>query len=215
MHPLEVREQARALRASGMTIKAIAAALCIPVGTLHPWIRDLPGPPRDLWRPPARLTKGALHDRKLAEIAECDRWGQARMTGLSPDAFLAAGVALYAGEGSKTDGDLKLVNTNPAIIRFYLRWLREHFEIDEARLRAYLYLHEGLDLDAAVSFWVELTNIPADQFGKPYRAVPDATRRSAKHVMGCLAVSYGSSRMHRQVMGLCRGLLSSGEFDPA
>ena len=205
---MDLRERARGLRAGGLTVADVAAAVGVPKGTVYGWVRDIPGPPRDQWRPPVRRTKGALHDRKLAEIAECDAWARARVAELSDDAFFAAGIALYVGEGSKTDGDLKLVNTNPAIIRFYLAWLRCYFEVDESRLRAYLYLHADLDLDSAIDFWSELTAIPAAQFGKPYRAVADPTRRAARHVNGCLAVAYGSSRVHRQVMGLCRGLLS-------
>lgn len=209
------RARARDLRASGLTIKEVAAAVGVPAGTVYGWVRDIPGPPRELWRPPVRRTKGALHDRKLAEIAECDAWARERVAALSADAFFAAGIALYAGDGSKSDGDLKLVNTNPEIIDFYLRWLRAYFEIDERRLRATLYLHEGLDLAAATEFWSRRTGIPASQFRKPYRAIADGTRRKSKHQMRCLSVSYGSSRLHRQVMGLCRGLLSCARHDPA
>lgn len=32
-------------------------------------------------------------------------------------------------------------------------WLRRFFEIDESRLRVQLYLHQGLDLAEAVTFW--------------------------------------------------------------
>ena len=39
------------------------------------------------------------------------------------------------------------------MIAFFLAWLRRFFEVDESRLRLRLYLHEGLDLDAANAFW--------------------------------------------------------------
>jgi hypothetical protein len=42
---------------------------------------------------------------------------------------------LYAGEGSKTDGDVRFANTDPAMMRFFCAWLRHFFVIDEARLR--------------------------------------------------------------------------------
>ena len=53
-----------------------------------------------------------------------------------------------------------------------------------------LYLHAGLDLNEAVSFWSELTDIPREQFTKPYRAVPDPSIRKTKHPLGCPAVVY-------------------------
>ncbi|HVF19281.1 MAG TPA: hypothetical protein VNA14_03450 [Mycobacteriales bacterium] len=209
------RDDARALRAAGLTIKEVAASVGVPPGTVYGWVRDIPGPPRSAWRPAVRRTKGALHVRKLAEIAECETWERERVAALSEDAFFAAGIALYAGEGSKTDGSVKFVNTNPAMIAYFLRWLRTFWEVDESRLRASLYLHEDLDLDAAVAYWRELTGIPAEQFTKPYRAVADPTRRTRRHIYGCIAVSYASSRVHREVMGLCRGLLSFPGTDPA
>lgn len=80
--------------------------------------------------------------------------------------------------------------------------------MDERRLRVRLYLHEGLDLDAAVSFWASVTGIRPEQFGKPYRAVADPSLRTSKHRNGCVGVRYSCSRTHRAVMGLVAALLS-------
>jgi len=77
-----------------------------------------------------------------------------------------------------------------------------------------LYLHKGLDLDAANTFWSELTAIPVQRFGKPYRAAPDPAIRKAKHVYGCPCIVYDSSRTHRAVMGLVHALLSFGAINP-
>jgi len=129
---------------------------------------------------------------------------------LADDAFLAAGVALYAGEGSKRDGKIVFANSDPAMVRFFCTWLRRYFEIDETRLRARVYLHEGLDLHAAHAHWSETTAIPVEQFRAPYRAVPDPTIRKNKHEHGCVYVTYCCTRTHRAVMGLVRALLSPG-----
>ncbi len=95
------------------------------------------------------------------------------------------------------------------MIATFLSWLRRFFEIDESRLRVRLYLHQGLDLEAAIAHWVAVTGIPDIQFGKPYRAVPDASIRRNKHEHGLARVEYCCSRTHRGVMGLVRALLSS------
>ena len=81
--------------------------------------------------------------------------------------------------------------------------------MDESRLRVSVYLHEGLDLNAAELHWTTVTGIPLAQFTRAYRAVPDATIRHNKHEHGCCRVSYSCARTHRAVMGLCRALLSS------
>jgi hypothetical protein len=94
---------------------------------------------------------------------------------LSEREFLVAGVALYAGEGTKRDGAVRFANSDPRMIFFFFCccWLRRLYEIDESRLRVRLYLHEGLDLAATIAYWSSVTAIPPSQFAKPYRAVPD------------------------------------------
>ena len=94
------------------------------------------------------------------------------------------------------------------MVAFFCSWLRRLFAVDEARLRVRLYLHEGLDLAAAVAFWSGLTGIPPSQFQKPYRAAPDPSIRLTKHVHGCVSIDYSCSATHRSIMGLAGALLS-------
>ena len=119
------------------------------------------------------------------------------------------GLALYAGEGSKTTGEVRFANRDPRMIVIFIRWLRHFFQIDESRLRVRLYLREDLDVAAAVDFWSTLTGVPAGQFQKPYRAVADQTLRRNRHVHGCPAVVYCCTTTHRRVMGMISAVLSS------
>jgi hypothetical protein len=204
---LAEQQQARQLRRTGLPVAEIAAHLGVAKSSVSLWVRDvefspLPRPPRGRRRDP-----NALQRRKRAEIDRLVEEGRARIGRLSEREFLVAGVALYAGEGAKRDGAVKFANSDPRMITFHCAWLRRLFEIDEARLRVRLYLHEGLDLDASVAFWSELTGIPPSQFQKPYRAVPDPSIRHAKHMHGCVSIDYSCSATHRSIMGLVRALL--------
>ena len=108
----------------------------------------------------------------LVALGVRDRAGfEERFPPISDAEFLVAGVALYAGEGSKGDGAVQFANTDPAMIRFFCAWLRHFFEVDESRLRARVYLHEGLDLERAETFWSSLTGLPRRQFRRAHRAV--------------------------------------------
>ncbi len=207
------REEARRLRAQSWTLADIAGWLSVSKSSVSEWVRDVEFVPSPR-RTGAQRRPHPFRERKLAEIERLNAEGVARIGELSEQAFLVAGAALYAGEGAKTDGDLKFTNSDPAMIGFFCRWLRRFFDVDESRLRLRLYLHEGLDLDAASSFWTELTGIPRHQHHKPYRAKADPSIRRAKHPMGCVTVSYACSRTHRAVMGLVRALLTSPGSDP-
>ena len=199
------QQRARELRAESWTLGDIAAELGVSKSSVSLWVRDVEfvPSPRRRTRPP-RVS--SLHLRKMEEIASLDAAAVAEIGQMTDREFLMAGIALYAGEGSKTDGAIKFANTNPALVVLFLAWLRRFFTVEESRLRVNLYLHEGLDIDAAVEYWSRLTGIPASQFGKPYRAVADPTIRRTKHMMGCPAVVYCSTTTHRRVMGLVRAL---------
>ncbi|CAN5727714.1 hypothetical protein BH20ACT1_BH20ACT1_06110 [soil metagenome] len=73
------------------------------------------------------------------------------------------------------------------MIVHFCAWLRHFFDVDESRLRLRLYLHQGLDLEAANIFWAELTGIPVVQFQDPYRATPDPSIRRSKHPLAAQA----------------------------
>jgi len=206
---LTEQRQARQLRRAGLPLAEIAAALGVSKSSVSLWVRDV-----EFAGPVVRPARGrrrdpnALQRRKQGEIERLLEEGRARVGRLSEREFLVAGVALYAGEGAKKDGSVLFANSDPRMVAFFCSWLRHFFPVDESRLRVRLYLHQGLDLAAAIAFWSALTGIPASQFVKPYRAVPDPSIRTAKHVHGCVGVRYSCSVTHRSIMGLVGALLS-------
>jgi predicted transcriptional regulator len=204
---VEEQEKARLLRAENRTLQEIAEILGVSKSSVSLWVRDVPA--EIIRRYPLTRRPHGQQVERLAEIAACDASGRQRLADLSDEAFLAAGIALYAGEGAKTDGKVLFANTNAEMVAFFCRWLRHFFKIDESRMRARVYLHEGLDLEAAEDYWSGITSVARMQFRAPYRAKPDPSIRHAKHQFGCVYVYYCCSRTHREVMGLVRALLAS------
>jgi transcriptional regulator with XRE-family HTH domain len=207
---LREQQEARVLRAQGRTLLEIADELGVAKSSVSLWVRDVAFEPRPRQRA-RRRAPNALQRRKTEEIERLMREGRERIGDISAASFLAAGAALYAGDGAKRDGEVRFANSNAELVAFFCRWLREFFEIDERRLRVRLYLHEGLDIDAAMQHWSRVTAVPAAQFNKPYRATADPTIRATKHVYGCAHVIYSCSATHRAVMGLIAGLLDAAE----
>jgi len=173
------QEEARRLRAQGKTLAKIAQQLHVSKSSVSLWVRDVPFTPSKQRRGPHRR-RHPLRERTLREIGELNRAGIERLGTLSEHAFLAAGAALYAGEGAKADGKVNFANSDPRMMRLFCAWLRRFFAIDESRLNVNVYLHEGLDLEAAESFWSDVTGVPRAQFRAPYRAVPDPSIRTTK-----------------------------------
>src|SRR5579864_2223055 len=175
-----VAQQARAreLRTTGMTLLDIANELGVAKSSVSLWVQDVeftPGPRRR----GRRRGPNSLQVRKQAEIDELLEEGRRRIGALSEREFLVAGAALYAGEGSKGDGVVVFANSDARMMAFFAAWLRRFFAVDESRLRGRIYLHEGLDLDAAIAFWSGVMALPPSQFSCPYRAAADPSIRTS------------------------------------
>jgi hypothetical protein len=168
---LAEREQARALRQQGLPLIDIATQLGVAKSSVSLWVRDVDFEPRPrVTRTVRRARKRGASSpqrRKQAEINRLLDESRARIGQLSEREFLVAGAALYAGEGSKRDGEVRFANSDPRMIAFFCAWLRHFFDVDESRLRVRLYLHQGLNHDAAMAFWSSVTGIPTWQFRKP------------------------------------------------
>jgi transcriptional regulator with XRE-family HTH domain len=201
--------RARELRAESWTLADIACELGVSKSSVSVWVSDVEFIAKPRNRGHRSQTPHPMHLAKLAEIERCDVDGVESVATLSNRELSLIGTALYGGEGFKRDGVVGMANTDPACLRFFVTWLRDCFGLDERRLRVRLYLHHGLDLDAAERYWSEGLGIPITQFRKAYRAVADPTIRRSKHVHGCPSVTYSDSSLHRRVMGLVRALSSS------
>jgi hypothetical protein len=196
------RARARELRAQSWTLNEIAEELGVSKSSVSEWVRDVEFVPRPRNRGHPAGPHHPMRLKKEAEIARCKEEAEAWAGQLNPRELTMFALGLYAGEGNKTQGSVGMANTNPVYLKVFLTWMRATFDIDESRLRATLYLHDGLDLEAATAFWSTLLDIPISQFTKPYRAVPDSSIRSTKHIYGCPSVRYASSHLLRRVMAM-------------
>jgi uncharacterized protein YjcR len=210
---LEERAQARELRAQAWTMQEIADELGVAKSSVSLWVRDVEFDATSRRSAAThRRPRGSDHPlrrRKLAQLEALRKEGLERIGTLTEREFLVAGLGLYAGDGAKGDKEVRLSNSDPRIVGFFCRWLRCHFAIDESRLRVALYLHQGLDLEAAISHWEQVTGIPSAQFTKPYRAVPDATIRHTKHFNGCAHVVYNCVTTQRSILALMAAMLTA------
>jgi hypothetical protein len=207
----KVVEQARArlLRAEGWTLRDIATELGVSRSSVSVWVRDLPVPPRSRRPYHGPRKPHPAHIRKLEELERCRQDAEAEFASITHRELLVFGLALYLGEGFKTEGrGLGLANTSTEVLRFFVGWLRTCFDIDESRLRVRIYLHDDLDIEAATVHWSQALAIPTDQFTAPYRAAQRGAYRRSKHVFGCPSVRYADNLLHRRVMAMIEAITS-------
>ena len=115
---------------------------------------------------------------------------------------------LYLGEGSKhSRGTLCLGNSNPDIIRLFLRLLKKCFPIDEKKFRCTVQHRADQDSKMLKLFWSEVTHIPLDQFYsyKPDERTISFTTKKVDY-KGVCRIDYLSTAVYNEVQVIA-GLL--------
>src|SRR3989344_3807601 len=78
--------------------------------------------------------------------------------------LLMLGLGVYIGEGSKSSGITRIINSDPRIIRITLRWFKEIFEVTNKNFKVRIHLYPDNDIDETLGFWSKQLTIPLSQF---------------------------------------------------
>jgi len=75
------------------------------------------------------------------------------------------GIGLFLGEGTKkTKHHVILTNTNPKILKLFLKFLKEICGVENRKIKAALNIFNDVDLERALNFWQKETGIPRSKF---------------------------------------------------
>jgi len=106
-----------------------------------------------------------------------------------------AGIMLYWAEGTQKGCTVDFANSNPKMVKIFLRFLREICGVNESRLRLYLYAYSYQDLKKLKLYWHDVTCIPLDQFTKPYVRKGTKNHSGRKLVYGLVHIRYNDKRL--------------------
>ena len=84
---------------------------------------------------------------------------------LSNRELYLAGLFLYWGEGGKTGGTVSLSNTDPRIMKFFIKWL-EILGVVKNDMTIVLQLYADMDEQNEKSFWSNVLSLPLENFRK-------------------------------------------------
>lgn len=106
-----------------------------------------------------------------------------------------AGIMLYWAEGTFIGNTVDFTNSNPDMIRLFLKFLRNVCGVSENRLRVYLYGYSYHDVEELKKYWGKITGIPLSQFTKPYirKDNPNFSNRKLPH--GLTHIRYNDKRL--------------------
>lgn len=199
----DVYDHVRLLRAQGLTYKEINEKLSINTSksTLSYWCKDIILTPEQNNRIQAQNLKtlaitrqmsvAAGKQRRLLKEVELVKANQHLKANLwnSADNVKIALALLYLAEGAKRDtSSLMFGNSDPRIIKLFLRLLRRCYDVDETKFRCTVQCRSDQDVEKLNSFWSRVTRIPRSQF---YAARIDAR-------------SIGKRTLKAEYKGVCR-----------
>lgn len=175
-----LRKKARQLRRNGLGIKTIAYRLGVSSSTVSLWCRDIKLTPEQLQELERRAHDPYYGRRKdnilrqrqkrLDTIESLKKMGIKEMGKLTKRELFLAGVALYWAEGFKKDSRLGFANSDPAMIKFFLKWLGQccHVPKQAIRVRVGLNISHQNRIKTVEDYWSKITGISKKHFQKPY-----------------------------------------------
>ncbi len=118
------------------------------------------------------------------------------------------GLGLFWGEGNKKDRhSVRLGNSDPKLIRYFIKFLKEIYNIDERRLRFGIQVFNDVSSHEALLFWSKELSVDKSQFQKvvitPTRGTGSYKKKS-KH--GVLTVYFYNKKLRDTIMGAIEGL---------
>jgi transcriptional regulator with XRE-family HTH domain len=163
--------RARELRRGGLSVKKIAAQLGVASSSVSTWTRDIVLTPEQQatillanggpWDP-ARL-RAAAAARSATALARREEAQEAgRLRARRSDDLHRMGCMLYWAEGAKSRNTIKFANSDPQMVRLFLRFLTDSLGIDSEAVRMSLnvYTNNGMTIGEIERHWLDLLDLP-------------------------------------------------------
>jgi len=113
------------------------------------------------------------------------------------------GLGLFWGEGNKANKQsVRLGNTDPELIGYFIKFLTEIYEIDKSRLRFGIQIFSDVSKEESLNFWMKKLDAPKNKFQgivvTPSRKKGTYRNRN-KH--GVLTVYFSNTKLRDIIVG--------------
>lgn len=176
----KLKQKARTLRIQGFGVKTIARTIGVSSSTVSLWCKDIMLSPeqieelqrraRDPYYGLRYMNVQRQKEKRLKLITSLLKQGAKEVGKLTKRELFIAGIALYWAEGFKKDSRLGFANSDPTMIKFFLRWLIQYCQVpkEDIRLRVTLNISHKERVQIVEKHWSVVTNISLSQFQKAF-----------------------------------------------
>lgn len=107
--------------------------------------------------------------RKRLELKQSEIKAVNSINNLDENTAKVFASILYWCEGAKypSSNKVDLANSDPKLLKTFIKLLRTGFNLDESKLRVKLQIHDTHSFKRIKKYWSDVLNIPVSQFMKP------------------------------------------------
>ncbi|HMB17507.1 MAG TPA: helix-turn-helix domain-containing protein [Candidatus Paceibacterota bacterium] len=222
------KQKALKLRLKGLSYNQIKEKLGIPKSTLSSWFKNLEisKEAREKIKKRHRkksfkglLKRNKLQTKKAKERAKKQREKSKKdIKKISKENLMILGAALYWGEGykrlvrrngiKKTAHPISLSNSDPKLIKWFIRFLEEVCDIDKKDMKVSVRIYNHMNKEKILEFWQKVTGIPKNNFKtRNYISSASKRKRSINRLpYGTAKVSVFNTQKFHKIMGWIEGL---------
>ncbi|PIZ00855.1 hypothetical protein COY62_00860 [bacterium (Candidatus Howlettbacteria) CG_4_10_14_0_8_um_filter_40_9] len=211
---ITLKEEATNLREKGYSYNMISEKLGLSKSTLSDWLKEIPFSPNKevLKRVKMGQMKSAIskQNKRIAQIKEKKEEAKIEIGRLSIRDLLILGVGIYLGEGTKLNESIRIINSDPDIIRLSVWWFREICKLKNENINPCVHIYPDIDQKQAESYWSKIIGVPVSNFGKTQidKRIGKSGKKNRKLLFGTVHLyiksngnkEFGRS-LHRKIMG--------------
>lgn len=203
----------------GYSYKEIMSEIPVAKSTLSVWLKNVELSPQqknrifqkqqERWANNYSLGEWN-REKRQREVAVIRKKSKQEIGSLTKREFFITGIMLYWAEGNKVSTMVAISNADPAFIAFMMSWFRNCLKISNNDFHLAIHYHQGQDYKKIEKFWSQLTDIPLEQFRKPFCKPPGTGHR--KHYLQwgvCRIYICRSANLLHQIQAWKDGLIES------
>jgi hypothetical protein len=200
-------------------VKELAQILGVSKSSISLWVRDIELSPEQRARLDARSLPKRLAGAKtnaargLARRRAAQRLG--RQQARSGDPLHLAGCMLFWAEGSRRRDGVEFVNSDPAMVAFFVQFLRSCYGVADSKIRVTcnLFADHGDRLRQVEDYWLDTLGLPRTSLRKSTvnrYSKYSRKKRSNKLPYGTCRISVCSTQLVQNLYG---AIQEYGGFD--
>tara|TARA_B100000745_G_scaffold298199_1_gene246422 strand:- start:5839 stop:6498 length:660 start_codon:yes stop_codon:yes gene_type:complete len=181
----EEKKKAIQMRKKGVAMGEIAKELGVAKSSVSYWVRgiQLTAAQRNKLNANGHSVD-AIEKRRLSRLAnltqkrnEIMERAMKEAAVLSSNSLWCVGVALYWGEGGKTQNATRIANSDPEVIALMMRFFRKVCEVEEGKFHGHIHTFAHCDEKKAERYWSSVSGISQSCFFKTYKKQSSASKK--------------------------------------